>query len=58
MGISFIFRHAGFITIWYGFTTVHFFPKKEFQIWGKEAEEYDRFLRSYGLGPLILICLG
>lgn len=57
---SFGWKHAGLISIWgesKRFALVfHFFPSKEFWIWGVKKSYYDGApLIDFGFGPLFLV---
>lgn len=56
MGVSFLWKHAGLVTIWIGFWTIHFGVSKSHQHWGYHEDYYDGTWKSIGIGPLVLFC--
>jgi len=56
---SFGWEMAGFLSIFWKYFDInyciHFFPEKQFQLWGKRESWYDGPTYEFGLGSFVLI---
>lgn len=55
VGFSFGWKHAGLLTLWVGFWTLHFGIEKSHWAWGRNHKWCQVYCRSWGIGPIVLL---
>jgi hypothetical protein len=56
--VTFGWKDAGLMSIWNWSDepwAIHFFPSREFYIWGTNSSWWDGPLKTFGLGPLFVM---